>query len=98
MVEQQMCRPQAKGGRRYIRRRHRKSPGGREFGSEENSAVEFDSAQDFRERIHYVLLSVLCTICKVPWPLSKGISLRKPLGQVMATLGHGRTRRSTAQL
>ena len=39
-------------------------------------------------------IPVLWTICKVPWPPSKGISLRKPFEQVMATLGHGRTQQT----
>jgi len=94
MVEHKVLRPWSDLSRHQIRRRCRKSPGSREFGSEEHRAQEFDSAQDLGEHIH----TVRRTVCKVSWVMSKGISLPKPFEQVMATLGHGYSSRRIAQL
>src|SRR5258706_16298171 len=84
MVENQVLRSRSDPSRNQVRRGCRKSPGRREFGGKEHCAVEFHSAQDLGEGIH----AVIWTPGKVPRPPSKGISVRKPLEQVIGTLGH----------
>src|SRR5689334_11538943 len=68
MVEHKVLRSRSEPSRHRVRGGCRTPPGSREFGCEVESAFEFDSTQDFGERIH----SALWTPCQVPWSTRKG--------------------------
>src|SRR5579863_2447139 len=70
MVEHHMQRARREQVREFVRRRRGEAPRRREFSAEEDSAVQFDSAQDLGECIHRsaldCLLSFLATLQKNP--------------------------------
>jgi hypothetical protein len=61
VVEHKVLRPQTGSGRHRFCRGRQKSPRRRKFGMEEHSAVQLDSTQDLRERVHFDSLAYLQT-------------------------------------
>jgi hypothetical protein len=89
MVENHVCRPRCECGDELVGCGRGKPPGSGKFRAEENGAVQFDSAQNFGERIHSVLVVLPSnwTVCKVSRTPRKTIRFGRPLKQIIQTPG-----------